>query len=257
MKAVVSKKLTSNDKINQYILAQFDLQDNVKYDSTLLNEIERAFLSEEITREEMDMIFYDVYDLDIIFDNFMNHYQVTILAKLGYMHDKIIKDSTNTDALYAMIQQYKYLDELIEHPLRHVRSWAKQYYDGWNQARKNHSQILKLLDSLDLTLFHLREFDKNSVTVAPQSLQYAKTAFNFDVHVRVIDCGESFTIDLHYDKYYKASCQRAEQFFNEYHFKELPSLHNDYMTKHGEITDLSFEEVLEFIDRESHMEYDE
>lgn len=254
MKAVVSKKLTSNDKINQYILAQFDLWDEVVHDSMLLNKIKHAFLSEDITREEMDMIFYDVYDIDTIFDEFTPN-AVSILAELGYLHDKIIKDSTNTDALYAIITQYKYLDELIEHPIRHVRSWAKQYYDGWNQARKNHSQILNLLDALDLTLFHLREFDQNSVTVAPQSLQYAKTAFNFDVHVRVIDCGESFTIDLHYDKYYKASCQRAEQFFNEYHFKELPSLHNDYMTKRGEITDLSFEEVLEFIDRESHMIY--
>ena len=110
MKAVVSKKLTSSAEINQYILAQFDLQDEVKYDSTLLNEIKRAFLSEEITREEMDMIFYDVYDIDTIFDNFMNHYQVAILAELGYMHDKIVEDSTNQDALYAIIQQYQYLD---------------------------------------------------------------------------------------------------------------------------------------------------
>lgn len=256
MKTVVPKKLTSNDKINQYILAQFDLQDDVAHDSTLLEEIKRAFLLEEITREEMYMIFYDVYDIDTIFDEFTPN-AVSILAELGYTHDKIVKDVSNTDALYAIIQQYKYLDELIEHPIRHVRSWAKQYYEGWNQARKNHSQILKLLDSLDLTLFHLREFDKNSVSVAPQSLQYAKTAFNFDVHVRVIDCGESFTIDLHYDKYYKASCQRAEQFFNEYNFKELPSLYNEYSTKRGEITGLSFEEVLEFINRESHMEYNE
>lgn len=254
MKTVVSKQLTNNDKINQYILAQFDLQDEVVYDSTLLNEIKRAFLSEEITREEMDMIFYDVYDIDTIFDEFTPN-AISILAELGYLHDKIIKDSTNTDALYAMIQQYKYLDELIEHPLRHVRSWTKQYFEGWNQARKNHSQILKLLDALDLTLFHLREFDQNSVSVAPQSLQYAKTAFNFDVHVRVIDRGESFTIDLHYDKYYETQRQRAEQFFNEYNFKELPSLRNDHITKHGEITGLSFEEVLEFIDRESHMIY--
>ena len=189
MKTVVSKQLTNNDKINQYILAQFDLQDDVAHDSTLLNEIKHAFLSEEITREEMDMIFYDVYDIDTIFDEFTPN-AISILAELGYLHDKIIKDSTNTDALYAMIQQYKYLDELIEHPLRHVRSWTKQYFEGWNQARKNHSQILKLLDALDLTLFHLREFDQNSVSVAPQSLQYAKTAFNFDVPVRVIACGD-------------------------------------------------------------------
>lgn len=255
MKAVVSKKLTSSATINQYILAKFSLQDDVKYDSTLLNEIKCAFLSEEITREEMDMIFYDVYDIDTMFGSFTNHYQVAILAELGYLHDKIVEDFTNQDALYAIMQQYKHLDKLIEHPLEHVRSWTKQYYDGWDQARKNHSQILKLLDALDLTLFHLREFDQNSVSVAPQSLQYAKTAFNFDVHVRVIDCGESFTIDLHYDKYYTASCQRAEQFFNEYNFKELPSLRNEYTTKRGEITGLSFEEVLEFIDRESHMKY--
>ena len=254
MKTVVSKKLTSNTKINQYILAQFDLQDEVAHDSTLLNEIKHAFLSEEITREEMDMIFYDVYDIDTIFDEFTPN-AVSILAELGYLHDKIVKDVMNPDAIYAIIQQYKRLDDLIENPIDHIRSWAKQYYEGWDQARKNHSQILKLLDSLDLTLFHLREFDKNSVSVAPQSLQYAKTAFNFDVHVRVIDCGESFTIDLHYDKYYKASCQRAEQFFNEYNFKALPSLHNEYITKRGEITGLSFEEVLEFINRESHMKY--
>ena len=254
MKTVVSKQLTNNDKINQYILAQFDLQDEVVHDSTLLNEIKRAFLSEEITREEMDMIFYDVYNIDTIFDEFTPN-AISILAELGYLHDKIVKDVMNPDAIYAIIQQYKHLDDLIENPIDHIRSWAKQYHEGWDQARKNHSQILKLLDSLDLTLFHLREFDKNSVSVAPQSLQYAKTAFNFDVHVRVIDCGESFTIDLHYDKYYETQRQRAEQFFNEYNFKELPSLRNDHITKHGEITGLSFEEVLEFIDRESHMIY--
>lgn len=255
MKAVVSKKLTNNSTINQYILAKFDLQDNVEHDSTLLNEIKRAFLSEEITREEMDTLFYEVYDIDTIFDNFMTPYHVAILAELGYMHNKIVEDSTNQDALYTIIQQYKYLDEIMKHPSRHVRSWAKQYHDGWYQARQNHSQILKLTNALDLTLFHLKEFDQNSVTVAPQSLQYAKTAFNFDVCVRIIDCGESFTIDLHYDKYYNESRQRAEQFFNEYNFKELPSLRNDHTTKHAEITDLSFEEVLEFIDRESHMKY--
>ena len=254
MKTVVSKQLTNNDKINQYILAQFDLQDEVVHDSTLLNEIKRAFLSEEITREEMDMIFYDVYNIDMIFDEFTPN-AISILAELGYLHDKIVKDVMNPDAIYAIIQQYKHLDDLIENPIDHIRSWAKQYHEGWDQARKNHSQILKLLDSLDLTLFHLREFDKNSVSVAPQSLQYAKTAFNFDVHVRVIDCGESFTIDLHYDKYYETQRQRAEQFFNEYNFKELPSLRNDHITKRGEITGLSFEEVLDFIDRESHMTY--
>ena len=57
MKEIISKKLTNNATINQYILAKFDLQDNVKHGSTLLEEIKRAFLSEEITREEMDMIF--------------------------------------------------------------------------------------------------------------------------------------------------------------------------------------------------------
>ena len=164
MKTVISKKLTSDTKINQYTLAQFDLQDEVAHDSTLLNEIKHAFLSEEITREEMDMIFYDVYDIDTIFDEFTPN-AVSILAELGYMHDKIVKNVSNTDALYAIIQQYKYLDELIEHPIRHVRSWAKQYYEGWNQARKNHSQILKLLDALDLTLFHLREFDQNAMII--------------------------------------------------------------------------------------------
>jgi hypothetical protein len=213
MKTVVSKKLTSNDKINQYILAQFDLQDEVVYDSTLLNEIKRAFLSEEITREEMDMIFYDVYNIDTIFDNFMNHYQVAILAELGYMHDKIVEDSTNQDALYAIIQQYQYLDEIMKHPSRHVRSWAKQYYDGWYQARKNHSTLLKLTNELDLTLFHLTEFDRNCVSVEPQSLLYAKNIFRFNVNVRVIDCGKSFTINLKYDEYPKNRCQRVERFF--------------------------------------------
>ena len=255
MKAVVSKKLTSSSEINQYILAQFDLQDNVKYDSTLLNEIKRAFLSEEITREEMDMIFYDVYDIDTIFDNFMNHYQVAILAELGYMHDKIVEDSTNQDALYAIIQQYQYLDEIMKHPSRHVRSWAKQYYDGWYQAQKNHSQILKLTNALDLTLFHLKEFDQNSVSVVPQSLTYARNTFNFNVRVRVIDCGDSFKIRLQYDRYSEKRCLQAEKFFNEYNFKELPNLRNYPGIKRGEITGLSFEEVLEFINRESHMAY--
>ena len=255
MKAVVSKKLTSNAKINQYILAQFDLQDNVEHDSTLLNEIKRAFLSEEITREEMDMIFYDVYDIDTIFDNFMTPYHVAILAELGYMHDKIIEDSTNIDALCAIIQQHKYLDELITHPNRHVRSWAKQYYGGWDRARKYHSTLLKLTNELDLTLFHLTEFDRNCVSVEPQSLLYAKNTFNFNVRIRVIDCGDLFKIRLQYDRYSETRCLQAEKFFNEYNFKELPNLRNYPGIKRGEITGLSFEEVLEFINRESHMTY--
>ena len=256
MKEVISKKLTSSAKINRYILAQFDLQDNVEHDSTLLNEIKRAFLSEEITREEMDTLFYDVYDIDTIFDNFMTPYHVAILAELGYMHNKIVEDSTNQDALYAVIQQYQYLDEIMKHPSRHVRSWAKQYYDEWYQARQNHSQILKLTNALDLTLFHLKEFDQSSVSVVPQSLTYARNTFRFNVNVRVIDCDESFTINLQYDEYPKTRCQRVERFFNEYHFKELPSLPKYPYMKCGKITGLSFEEVLDFIDRESHLEYD-
>ena len=57
MKEIIQRRLTSNAEINKHILAKFDLQDNVKHGSTLLEEIKRAFLSEEITREEMDMIF--------------------------------------------------------------------------------------------------------------------------------------------------------------------------------------------------------
>lgn len=255
MQNVTSKKLTNNATINQYILAKFDLQDNVKHGSTLLEEIKRAFLSEEITREEMDMIFYDVYHIDEIFDDRMFPYHVTILAELGYTHDKIVEASKNIDALHEILMQYKHLETLMNHPTEIVRFHAKLRYEYLNQVRAKHSSLLKLMDALDLTLFYLQEFDQNSVIVEAKSLVYEKNTFNFDVHVKVIDCGKSFSIDLLYDMYPETRCRRAEQFFNEYPFKKLHCAHGYPDMKHGKIIGLSFEEVVEFLKRESHMKY--
>ena len=255
MKEIIQRRLTSNAEINKHILAKFDLQDNVKHGSTLLEEIKRAFLSEEITREEMDMIFYDVYHIDEIFDDRMFPYHVAILAELGYIHDKIVEASTNIDALHEILMQYKYLETLMNHPTEIVRFHAKERYNDLNQVRAKHSSLLKLLDTLDLTLFYLKEFDQNFVIVEAKSLIYEKNTFNFDVHVKVIDCGKSFSIDLLYDMYPETRCRRAEQFFNEYPFKKLYRVQGYPDMKHGKIIGLSFEEVLEFIDRESHMEY--
>lgn len=257
MKTVMSKKLTSNDKINHYILAQFDLENNITYNLTLLEEIERAFLYEEITREEMDTIFYDVYcinEINDITDRF-TPYHIQILANLGYVHDKIVKNSTNTDALIAIIKQYKYLDEHLEHSNSDVRYYARTYRNELNRAKASHSPILKLMNELDPTLFHLKELDKNSVKVFTQNRVYIEKNFNFNVHVKVIDCDESFSIDLWYNMYPEIRCQRAERFFNEYNFKELPSLPKYPYMKCGKITDIPFEQVLKFIHRESHMTY--
>jgi hypothetical protein len=182
---------------------------------------------------------------------------IEFLAELGYEHEQIIENSMNYNALSSIVSHYKYLDILSNHQNRLVNDFANVRLREITTIKKKHPLLFKLISEIDLAKFRLIHLESNRVKVTTRNINYKLNNLSYDVRIEVVDCNDSFTIYLLYDKLPLESCTRAEKFFNEYAFKELPGLHSYPSMKHGNITGLSLKEVLQFIKRESHMKYSE
>lgn len=67
MKQVISKRLISNDRINMHIIAETKLNDYVDKDIQFIKVIEKEFLSNRLTKDELDILLHDIYDIDQYF----------------------------------------------------------------------------------------------------------------------------------------------------------------------------------------------
>ena len=254
MKEIIQCRLTSNAEINKHILANADLSTVVGPHLLLVDMIRRLFLSDELTREEVRTLLYDVYHVDKNF-SMLSVETIEFLAELGYEHEQIIENSMNYNALSRIVSHYKYLDILSNHQNRLVSDFANVRLREITTIKKKHPLLFKLISEIDLAKFRLIHLESNRVKITTQNINYMLNNASYDVRIEVVDCNDSFTIYLLYDKQSPECRERAEQFFNEYTFKELPGLHGYPGMKHGKITGLSLDEVLEFIHRESHMKY--
>ena len=254
MQNVTSKRLTSIAEINKHILANANLSTVVGTHLSLVRKIRRLFLSDELTREEVHSILYNVYHVDKEFST-LSVETIEFLAELGYEHEQIIENSMNHDALSSIVSHYKYLDILSNHQNSYVRNFATVRLREITTIKKKHPLLFKLISEIDLTKFHLMHLESNRVKIDTQNINYKLNNVSYNVRIEVVDCNDSFTIYLLYDKQSPECRERAEQFFNEYTFKELPSLPGYPGMKYGKITGLSLKEVLQFIKRESHMKY--
>lgn len=254
MKEIIQQRLTSNSEINKHILANANLNTVVGPHLLLVDMIRRLFLSDELTREEVHTILYDVYHVDKNF-SMLSVETIEFLAELGYEHEQIIENSMNYNALSSIVSHYKYLDILSNHQNRLVSDFANVRLREITTIKKKHPLLFKLISEIDLAKFRLIHLESNRVKVTTQNINYKLNNLSYDVRIEVVDCNDSFTICLLYDKLPLESCAHAEKFFNKYAFKELPDLHGYSGMKHGNITGLSLKEVLQFIKRESHTKY--
>ena len=71
MKQVISKRLISNDRINMHIIAETKLNDYVDKDIQFIKVIEKEYLihllSNRLTKDELDILLHDIYDIDQYF----------------------------------------------------------------------------------------------------------------------------------------------------------------------------------------------
>lgn len=67
MKQVISKRLINNDRINMYIIAETKLTDYVDKDIQFIKVIEKEFLSNRLTKDELDILLHDIYAIDQYF----------------------------------------------------------------------------------------------------------------------------------------------------------------------------------------------
>jgi hypothetical protein len=251
MKKITSQQLTNNSEINKRILANDGLTTRHACSTSLADEIRRAYLEEELTREEVDKILYDVYHVDDMFSTLYPE-DIEFLADFGYEHKRIVEKSMNSFALRNIIDQYRYLNELADHPIEHVREYAKKRIDEINEAKLNHPNILELMDKIDTSRFEIYELYVDSIKVKNKKISYCRS---YSVYMRIVDCGDSFTIVLNYNSLPREQRQLFEELLHEYSFKKLENrMFRDHMEE-GTLTGLSLEEVLQFIEKESHLKY--
>lgn len=256
MQNVTSKQLTNNSLINPYILVKEDLDSNIKGYLSLVSMIRREFLSGHLTRDEVHMILYDLYRVDKKFSTLSNE-TISVLAELGYEHDKIIETCTDPNTLLFIVNQYRHLDRFSNHPDERVKYWAHLRFNEMHMIKKNYPMLFKLISKIDLSQFRLENVFMGSFEVETKSFDYEYANLNYAVRLKVIDRVDSFAINICYDKQSPKCRERAEQFFNEYNFKNTVEKYMSDDVVNGEITGLSLDEVIEFIHRESHMKYSE
>ena len=251
MKEITTHQLTSNSEINKRILANDDLTTRHAYCTSLAFEIRRAYLEEELTREEVDKILYDIYHIDDMFST-LSQECIEFLADFGYEHKRIVENSMNSVALRIIIDQYQYLNELADHPIERVREYAKKRIDEINEAKLNHPNILHLMHKIDTSRLHMYELDTNSIKVINKKILHCRS---YSAHMRIVDYGDSFTIVLNYNSLPLEQRQLFEKLLNECFFEKLENpTFRDHMEK-GTLTGLSLEEVLQFVEKESRMNY--
>ena len=254
MQTVVSKQLTNNSHINPYILVKEDLDSKIHGYLSLVGMIRREFLSGHLTRDEVHMILYDLYRVDKKFST-LSKETISFLAELGYELDKIIESCTDSDTLLSIVNQYTQLDRFSNHPDERVNYYANLRFMEISMTKKNYPMLFKLINELDLAQFSVDNVFMGSFEVKTKSFDYEYANLNYEVQLKVIDRGDSFTINVCYDKQSPECRERAEQFFNEYNFKNTVEKYMSDDVVNGEITGLSLDEVIEFIHRESHMKY--
>lgn len=256
MQKVISKQLTNNSRINPYILVKEDLDSKIHGYLSLVGMIRREFLSGHLTRDEVHMILYDLYRVDKKFST-LSKETISFLAELGYELDKIIDSCTDSDTLLSIVNQYTHLDRFSNHPDERVNYYANLRFMEISMTKKNYPMLFKLINELDLAQFSVDNVFMGSFEVKTKSFDYEYANLDYEVQLKVIDRGDSFTINVCYDKQSPECRERAEQFFNEYNFKNTVEKYMSDDIVRGEITGLSLKEVLQFIKRESHMKYSE
>ena len=254
MQNVTSKQLTNNSLINPYILVKEDLDSKITGYLSLAGMIRREFLSGHLTRDEVHMILYDLYRVDKKFST-LSKETISFLAELGYELDKIIESCTDSDTLLSIVNQYTHLDRFSNHPDERVNYYANLRFMEISMTKKNYPMLFKLINELDLAQFSVDNVFMGSFEVKTKSFDYEYANLDYEVQLKVIDRCDSFTINVCYDKQSPECRECAEQFFNEYNFKNTVEKYMSDDVVSGEITGLSLDEVLEFINRESHMKY--
>lgn len=254
MQTVVSKQLTNNSHINPYILVKEDLDSQIHGYLSLVGMIRREFLSGHLTRDEVHMILYDLYRVDKKFST-LSKETISFLAELGYELDKIIESCTDSDTLLSIVNQYKRLDTFSSYPDERINYYANLRHAEISMTKKQYPMLFKLINELDLAQFSIDNVFMGSFEIKTKSFDYEYANLNYAVQLKVIDCSDSFSINIRYDKQSLECREHAEQFFNEYDFKNIVEKYMADDILSGEIIGLSLDEVLQFIKRESYMKY--
>lgn len=251
MKTVTLKQLTSNEEINKYLVAKVNLDTKTKHFSSLIEMIHHAFLSGELTKEEVRFILYDIYHVDEEFYNLSN-FEIEFLAELGYEHERIVENSENLRALMSIARQYKCLETLTNHRNASVQRYAQRYLNEMNQLISNNCKLLELIHRLDLSKFTLYDLTQKSVRIVCRKMFYD---CDYGIDMLIIEDVNSFTLHLGYNIDPIEKCRRVEERLNEYTFKNLINQRDPEKTKKVEIAGLTLEEVLQFVEKELRMNY--
>lgn len=169
MKAIESRKLTSNPYVNKLILSHSSLEDLIiskafLFNQTLLNELVTQFNRKLLTKSELDAILYDGFDIR----SHLNHYHestLRTLAQYGYASEQIANMQSNVAfaAKNALIDRHLCLDILLNDSREEIAQRTKNVYSKLNKYKTKRPQFYELLKRLDL-LYYSFQYDHHSKT---------------------------------------------------------------------------------------------
>lgn len=111
MRVVTSIKMTNNLMLNKLLLSNLDLEDKIDSNQLVIDLLHEEFVNRRLPKQDFTRILYSRYNIDKHVHNYSDH-TLTILAKLGLEHDKIIQVQGAYLAKSEIIAQFHYLDEL-------------------------------------------------------------------------------------------------------------------------------------------------
>lgn len=111
VRVVTSIKMTNNLMLNKLLLSNLDLEDKIDSNQLVIDLLHEEFVNRRLSKQDFTRILYSRYNIDKHVHNYSDH-TLTILAKLGLEHDKIIQIEGAYLAKYEIIAQFRYLDEL-------------------------------------------------------------------------------------------------------------------------------------------------
>lgn len=111
MRVVTSIKMTNNLMLNKLLLSNLDLEDKIDSNQLVIDLLHEEFVNRRLSKQDFTRILYSRYNIDKHVHNYSDH-TLTILAKLGLEHDKIIYLKEAYFAKSEIIAQFHYLDEL-------------------------------------------------------------------------------------------------------------------------------------------------
>ena len=123
MRVVTSIKMTNNLMLNKLLLSNLDLEDSIDSHRCVIDVLHEEFVNKRLSKQDFTRILYSRYNIDKHIHNYSDH-TLTILAKLGLEHDKIIHIKDAYFAKREIINQFHYLDELQINELLEITLFA-------------------------------------------------------------------------------------------------------------------------------------